>query len=112
MIAKRGNKKLGDVLVCKRKPASHKVSISALDGTPYVQSTGEATDKRAVALYCDTFDRRIATDEASNDGALITVEWNDGTLYGYIDGDVNWQEGKDEHGVGKFTLIVKEVIAS
>lgn len=110
MVAKIGNTKLGDVLACKRTPQARKISNVALDGTPYVQTTGTAVDKRAVALYCDTTERRLTTDSASNDGALISVEWNDGTLYGYIDGDISWSEWKDEHGVGKFTLIVKEVV--
>ena len=110
MVAKRGNSKLGDVLACKRSPQSRKISNTALDGTPYVQTTGTAVDKRAVAIYCDTPEKRYATDDASNDGALISVEWNNETLYGFIDNDVTWREWKDEHGVGKFTFIVKEVV--
>lgn len=110
MEAKRGNTKLGDVLACKRDFTPLNVTIVALDGTPYVQSTGNATQRRAVALYCATEAMRTATDNAANEGALITVEWNDSTIMGYIDGKVSWREWKDEHGVGKFNLLVREVI--
>ena len=111
MIAKKGNTKLGDVLKCKKNYTPQNIITIALDGTPYVQTTGVATDKREVALYCDTEEKRILTDDASNNGALITVEYSeDITLKGYIDGKITWREWRDGSGVGKFTLLVKEVM--
>ena len=112
MVAKRGSTKLGDVLACKKKYASHKITNAALDGTPYIQTTGEATQYREVALYSATEAMRIAMDGASNDGALISVEWRDGTIKGFVDGEVTWREWTDGHGVCKFVLLVKEVVST
>lgn len=110
MDARRNNTKLGDVLACKKDFTPLNVTIISLDGTPYLQTTGTATQRRSVSLYCDTEAKRVATDNAANDGALISIEWNGSTLYGYIDGKITWKEWKDEHGVGKFNFLVREVI--
>ena len=110
-LIKRGTSTIGVVLGCKKNYQPQKFNIVALDGTPYVQSTGTATDKRTVSVFCDTEGKRIAVDDASNDGALITVEWRGITLRGYIEDKVSWREWRDEHGVGQFTMIVKEVVS-
>jgi hypothetical protein len=81
-----------------------------LDGTPYQQTTGDATHRREVKLFSATYSERDAADRASNKGALISVEWRGATYKGYIENNITWREAKDEHGVGSFDLIVKEVV--
>ena len=110
-LIKRGNDTLGIMLRFKYKPKALKISNTALDGTPYVQNPGKATDKRESAVFCDSYEKKHAMDEASNDGALLTVLWEGTTVRGYIENDsINWKEWRDGHGVGQFTLIVKEVV--
>ena len=104
------NTALGEALACVRKYESIKVNNKSLDGTIYQQTPGVATHKRNVVIFCDTYARRDATDQASNTGALLTVEWQGVTYKGYIEKDVEWREWKDGHGVGAFVLLVKEVI--
>jgi hypothetical protein len=111
-VIRRGSSSLGVVLGCKKNPQPQKITVIALDGTPYMQNTGTATDKRIVYVYCDTEAKRIEMDDASNDGALISVEWRDDTLLGFIEDKISWREWKDEHGVGKFSMIVKEVVTT
>ena len=105
-----GNTVLGTVLSTKQRYTSLKITNIALDGTPYVQNTGSPIDRRDVYLFCPTVAKRNAVDEASNKGAVISVEWNNQTIRGYIEQDVAWKEWKDGHGVGSFTMIVKEVV--
>ena len=92
------------------KYSAKKISNIALDGTPYVQNTGVATERREVHIFCDTYAKRDATDNASNIGALLDVDWKGTTYRGYIEKDISWREWRDGHGVGSFTLIVREVI--
>ena len=105
-----GNTVLGTVLQTKQKYTSLKITNIALDGTPYVQSTGSAIDRREVYLFCPTVEKRNKTDEASNKGAIISVEWNEETIRGFIENDIEWREWRDGHGVAAFTMIVKEVV--
>ena len=112
MKAYNGSTILGEVLTCKRQYESAKVANKALDGTQYLQTTGVAAETRAIALYCDTYARRCAMDNASNNGALISVEDRDGLLKGYVKEDVSWREFPDGHGVGIFELTVKEVVVT
>lgn len=109
-IIKNGNKLLGTVLGFKQKYKSLKVTNTALDGTPYIQTTGKATERRDTSVFCDTPEKRINLDSASNTAALLDVTWRDVQYRGYIEGDITWNEWKDETGVGKFTLVVKEVV--
>ena len=104
----------GIVLGHKTKPESQLLMNLALDGTPYIQNPSEATDKRQVSIYCDTFAKRQAMDNASNIGKLISiypivnVNENNERVYGYIEKNIKWKEWKDGHGVGTFTMVVKE----
>lgn len=108
---KRGNDTIGYVVGCVKKYTSQKITNIALDGTPYVQTTGTATDKRTVSVYCATKELRDAVDEASNEGALLIISgWKGQDIKGYVEKDVTWKEWRDEHGVGQFTLMVKEVV--
>jgi hypothetical protein len=107
---KKGSSTLGVTLGCKRKYASRKVNPIALDGTPYTQTTGNATHYRTVHIYCETYEKRDAMDNASNGGALLDVEFGGVTYRGTVEKDVTWREWRDGHGVGSFTLIVREVI--
>ena len=108
-----GSTNYGQVLKCTKGYTAQKINNIALDGTPYVQTTGTATDRRSVSVYCSTRDKRIALDNASNNGALVIVKgWMGNDIRGYIEKDVTWQQWRDEHGVGSFTLMVKEVVAS
>lgn len=109
--ATSGNTVLGTVLSATKRYTSLKITNIALDGTPYVQNTGSAIIRYEVYLYCPTSEKRDAVDEASNKGAIIDVEWNGKTIRGYVEQDVTWREWKDGHGVGAFTMIVKEVVA-
>lgn len=101
---------LGEVLACKRKFTAQKINAVALDGTPYVQTPGEAIQRREVHVYCDTYKKRDLMDTASNTGALLTWEWNNETIIGYIETDPTWKEWKDGHGVCELTVIVREVV--
>ena len=107
---KQGTNLLGVILGFTQKYKSQKISNIALDGTPYVQSTGQASEKRKSHVYCDTPQKRIGMDSASNNGALLTATWKGTTYRGYIDGDISWNEWNDGHGVGEFDFMVKEVI--
>ncbi len=110
-VLKRGNNTLGSVIECVKNYTSQKILNIALDGTPYVQTTGTAIDKRTVSVYCSTKESRDAVDDASNECALLVVTgWKGKNIKGYIEKDVTWKEWHDEHGVGRFTLIVKEVV--
>ena len=102
---------LGIVLGVKKKLTAQKISTVALDGTPYVQQTGTAIDRRDVDVYCATLGLKDAVDSASNTGAAITLyPWMNQRIMGYIEKDVSWKEWADGHGVGHFTMIVKEVV--
>ena len=108
--ATSGSTVLGTVLSATKRYTSLKITNIALDGTPYVQNTGTPVTRYDVYLYCETTEKRNAVDEASNKAAIINVEWNGKTIRGYVEQDVTWREWKDEHGVGAFTMIVKEVV--
>jgi hypothetical protein len=106
-----GSNTIGSVIECVRKYTSQKVTNIALDGTPYVQTTGDATHRRTVSVYCPTSADKDALDNASNNGALLSISgWNGQDIKGYIEKDVTWKEWKDGHAVGRFTMIVKEVV--
>ena len=101
---------LGVVLACSRNYTALKITTISLDGSPYIQTPGEAADRRTVYVYCDTYEKRNLLDDASNTGAVLTWEWLGSTLKGYIERDVRWKESKDGSGVGEITVIVREVI--
>ena len=108
-----GSTSYGQVLKCTKGYTAQKITNIALDGTPYVQTTGTATDRRSVSVYCKTREKREALDAASNNGTLLIIKnWLGNDIRGYIEKDVSWQQWRDEHGVGSFTLMVKEVVAS
>lgn len=107
---KVGNTVLGVTLACVNSFKSRKILTSALDGTPYIQVTGAPDQNKKVTIWCDSPEDRYATDEASNNGALLDVEWKEKTFRGYIDGDIKWEQFRNERGAGTFTLLVKEVI--
>ena len=111
MATKLLNKRreIGVVLGVKQAYEPQKIINTALDGTVYVQTTGKATDKKQVDVYCSTVERRNALDTASNEGALLTIDnWRGSRLLGFIEKTVTWKEWKDGHGVGRFTYIVDE----
>ena len=110
-MIKTGNTVLGQTLMCKKQYNARNIVTVALDGTPYIQNTGTAENRRDIYIYCSTKDRRDKADNASNTGALITARWKNETIYGYIEENIEWQEWRDEHGVGHFTLLVSEVVA-
>jgi hypothetical protein len=101
---------LGFTLGCVNSFKARKILSSALDGTPYLQTTGEPDMKKSVTIWCESSEDRYNTDEASNTGALVSVEWKDKTFVGFIDGDIKWEQFRNENGAGEFTLLVKEVI--
>ena len=106
-----GSTNIGTVLQCDKAYSSQKISNIALDGTPYIQQTGTAVERRAVSTYCPTKEKRDKLDKASNEGALLQVTgWKGLTIKGFIEKDVRWDEFRDEHGVGRFTLVVKEEV--
>ena len=106
-----GTHNLGSVLDCVKNYKAQKITNIALDGTPYVQQTGVATERRNIHVFCTTKEKRDYLDMASNNGGLLIVHgWKGKDIKGYIEKDVTWREWKNESGVGKFTLIVKEVV--
>ena len=107
---KTGNTVLGVALGCVNSYKARKILNSALDGTPYMQTTGNPDMKKEVTIWCETPEDRYATDNASNNGALLSVEWHNKTFTGFVDGDIKWEQFRNERGAGTFTLIVKEVI--
>lgn len=107
---KKGSNILGVVIGFRRRFASRKIVNVSLTGMGYVQNTGMATERRDVHIYCDSYEKRNNVDNASNEGAVLDINWNDTTIRGYIEKDVNWREWRDGHGVGSFTFLVKEVI--
>lgn len=110
-MIKTGNTVLGQTLMCKKQYNARNIVNVALDGTPYVQTTGTAENRRDVYIYCSTPERRDLTDNASNNGALLAVHWKGNIISGYIEENIEWQEWRDEHGVGHFTLLVSEVVS-
>ena len=108
---KRGNETLGTVIGFVRQYEAGKINVVSLACIPYTQTTGQAVHRRTTNVYCDTYEKRDAMDNASNEGALMIVDW-DGKIYrGYIeDKKITWKEWRDGHGVGRFTLVVKEVV--
>lgn len=107
---KNGNTVLGVTLGCVNSFKARKILTAALDGTPYMQTTGNPDQNKEVTIWCDTPEDRYATDEASNEGALVSVEWHGETFTGFINGDIQWEQFRNERGAGTFTLLVKEVI--
>ena len=102
---------IGLVLDCKQKFDSRKVNVISLDGTPYVQTPSKAIDRRDVDVYCETRDLRNTLDKASNEGDILIVNgWLSQTIKGYIEKEIRWKEKNDGSGVGRFTLLVKEVV--
>ena len=108
---KNGNTTLGEVAGCKNYFTSRKILTDALDGTPYIQTTGDASQQKEVYIYCETKSKRDAMDRASNTGATLTLTWKGETISGYVDGDVEWGEWRDGRGVGHFALRVLEVVS-
>lgn len=108
---KRDNEILGTVIGFKRDYESNKINVVSLTGIPYTQTPGLAVHRRITNIYCDTYEKRDAMDNACNDGALMIVDWKGQIFRGYIeDRRIVWKEWRDGHGVGRFTLIVKEVV--
>lgn len=106
-----GSNTIGTIITYPKKYTSQKVTNISLDGTPYVQNTGTAIDRRIVHVFCPTAENKDALDVASNTAALLTILESDGSaVKGYIEKDVSWKEWRDGHGVGAFTMIVKEVV--
>lgn len=107
MDLKVGNSVVGKMLDIKRKYTAQKVINTALDGTVYVQTTGEKITRYVINVYCDTSANRDALDEAANTGAQITaIDRNSDSIIGFVEEDaIAWKEWADGHGVGKFTLI-------
>lgn len=101
---------LGKVIGLKKNYTALKISNIALDGTPYVQQTGTAIDRRIADIFCPTLEDKDSLDDASNNGALLTVDnWGGYIIKGYIEKDIKWKEWRDGHGVGRFNFIVKEI---
>lgn len=105
------NQIIGIVLGCSKAYEPNNINTLALDGTVYIQTAGAATAKRNVAVYCSDSAQRDRLDEASNNGDMIIIDnWNEKEIRGYIEKSIRWRERKDESGVGKFTLLVTEVL--
>lgn len=99
---------VGTVLNYKHLPEAQKIISKALDGTVYGQSTGKATQKYEVDIYCSTGSKRNAIDSASNDCSEVTMVLRDGitSIIGIIEDEtISWKEWVDGHAVGKFTLV-------
>ena len=107
---KVGSTVLGDALGCVNSFKARKILVNALDGTPHIQTPGKADQYKEVVIWCATSEKRYAADDASNDGALVSVEWKGKTFKGYISGDISWEQFRNERGAGTFTLAVREVI--
>ena len=108
---KRGSNILGDVLGFVRQYESIKTNVVSLTGVPYTQTTG-LLQRRLCHVYCDTYEKHDALDDANNDGALLVIDWDGRTFKGYIeDKRITWKEKRDGSGVGKFTFMVKEVVS-
>ena len=104
---------IGEVLECVQKYDSRKVNIIALDGTPYVQTPSAAIDRRTISVYCATVALKNTLNTASNNGSILIIDnWMGNIIRGYIEKDVTWKEWQDGHAVGRFVLLVKEVVAS
>lgn len=107
---KVGNDVVGRAIEFRRKDTARKVINTALDGSVYIQNTGQPIIRYEVRCYCKTAENRDKLDNASNNGDLITVVINDNdSVIGYVEDDtINWQqEWPDRHGVGHFKLIVR-----
>lgn len=110
MDLKVGNDVVGRAIEFRRKDKAQKVINTALDGTAYIQNTGQPIIRYDVRCYCKTAEDRDKLDDGSNYGDLITViTADDESVTGYIEDDIDWQqEWPDRHGVGHFKLIVKQ----
>lgn len=108
---KRGNNILGTVIGFKRDYDATKINVVSLTGIPYTQTPGQAVHRRITNVYCDTYEKRDALDNASNEGALVVIDWGGQIFRGYIeDKKITWKEWRDGHGVCRFTFVVKEVV--
>lgn len=108
---KRGNNILGTVIGFKRDYDATKINVVSLTGIPYTQTPGQAVHRRTTSVYCDTYEKRDALDNASNDGALVVINWGGQIFRGYIeDKRISWRLDRNECGVGRFTMVVKEVV--
>lgn len=99
---------VGTVLNYKHLPEAQKIISKALDGTIYGQSTGSATQKYEVDVYCSTGSKRQAINSACNDCSEVTMILRDGLteIVGIIEDEtISWKEWVDGHAVGKFTLV-------
>ena len=106
---KVGDRYCGTVLNIKNRPVAQKLIITALDGTAYNQTLGDAIKKYLIYCYCPTGDQRTVVDNACNDGDVVTILRDDEVyIEGYIEETtIEWREWKDMHGVGAFTLMEK-----
>ena len=107
MNVKINDEIVGTALNVKKQDTAQKMLSIALDGTPYAQTTGSPIIRYIVDCYCGTATNRNKLDNASNQGALVTVSTrNDLEVTGYIEENtIDWKEWPDGHGVGKFTLV-------
>lgn len=102
---------IGTVLGCVKAYVPNNINTLALDGTVYIQTAGVATVKRNVSVLCSDPALRDRLDEAANNGDIVVIDnWKDKEIRGYIEKNINWKEWRNESGVGKFTLLVTEVL--
>lgn len=108
-ILKIGSTVIGTVLNVKNYPIAQKVLLTALDGTAYAQTPGQAIQKYKVDCYCPTGEARAALDEACNNCDIVTIVRDSQAFSeGYIEEKtISWKEWKDGHGISKFTLVQK-----
>ena len=107
MDFKIGSAVVGKCLNYKFLPVAKKIISYALDGTVYAQSTGKATNKYEVDIYCSTSLGRAAVDTASlNCSEVILCDRGGAEHVGFIEEEtIDWKEWKDGHGVGHFTVV-------
>ena len=95
----------------KRDYDATKINVVSLTGIPYMQTPGQAVHRRITNVYCDTYEKRDALDNASNEGALVVIDWGGQIFRGYIeDKKISWRLDRNECGVARFTMVVKEVV--
>ena len=101
---------IGTMLDCVKRYTPLKITNISLAGIPYMQTPGVATDRRTIHVLCPTLEKKDKLDVASNNGGLLLAHWGGKIIKGYIEKDVTWRLWRDGHGVGRFTLLVKEVV--
>jgi len=107
MQLKKGTSVYAKVLNAKRLFTAQKIINTALDGTTYIQNTGNAITRYELDIYCATATLRDLVDEACNDGARLTLVFeNLSTIDGFIEDEtIEWKCWKDGHGVSKIKFI-------